>query len=142
MKIVASWPDYAANGIIAVAEDGAVFLLPIIDKGRAVGTEWLPFAPAVGAKRKSSSSRPHIDSLHAALNQWLSRNPKKPDVILANPSDIDRWHDEVVANGGRLVGPPTRSYLVGIELAPDRGVCEGTLLLCRDSKWIGTVRFG
>jgi hypothetical protein len=86
MKIVRAWPDYAANGIVAVAEDGEVFLLPILDKGRLVGTEWLPFAPAIGVKRKSSSSRPHIDSVHAAFEHWYARNPKKPDIIELLPA--------------------------------------------------------
>jgi hypothetical protein len=142
MKIVRAWPDYAANGIVAVAEDGEVFLLPILDKGRLVGTEWLPFAPAIGVKRKSSSSRPHIDSVHAAFEHWYARNPKKPDIIFASPADMDRWHDEIVVNGAEFIGPTTRSQLMGIELVPDRRVSDGTLLLCdSDLKWIGTVRF-
>lgn len=43
---IASWPDYG-RGIIVVCDNGQIYTLPVLEDGRLIGTEWLPFGPPI-----------------------------------------------------------------------------------------------
>lgn len=52
MKVVSSWPNYAANMIFAVTEDGEVWGLPMLDDGRAIADRWIRMAPWITRETK------------------------------------------------------------------------------------------
>lgn len=53
VKPIACWRDYAANQMVAMCDDGQVYMLPVLENGLVLGTKWYPFGPPLPGSQRA-----------------------------------------------------------------------------------------
>jgi hypothetical protein len=131
-KIVSSWPNYGAGVIVAVAEDGSVFSLPMLEGGRLVASEWIPVAPPVGTKRKDDDP---LIRLENALIRYRTRARQEPKIMALDDREYERLGRLIAGEGaaGSRFSELSRYKFHGIEIVGHLGVEPGVVVVCDEN---------